>query len=183
VEVTEAEQPIQILGYELLPDRGGAGKYRGGAPFYREYRFLESEAILQVRSDRRNRRPFGLYGGMAGKPSMNVINPGTDNQILPGKFTTTIRHGDVYRHEVAGPGGWGNPLERDPQRVLKDVRSELVSSVSAERDYGVVIDTQNWKVDEAATRKLRDQLRSDRGWNEVPAIVWDDRPFYAAAGK
>ena len=71
VEVTESEQPIQILAYEFLADRGGAGKFRGGAPFYRDYRFLEDEAMLQVRSDRRNNPAFGLYGGQPGKPSWN----------------------------------------------------------------------------------------------------------------
>jgi len=174
VEVTEAEQPIQILGYEYMADRGGAGKFRGGAPFFREYRFLESEAILQVRSDRRKRRSFGLYGGRPGKHSLNVINPGTENRVLPGKFTTTIRRGDIYRHEIAGPGGWGDPLEREPSRVLRDVRNELVSLDSARRDYGVVVDTATWTIDEAATRKLRTELRAQRRDRPLPAVVWED---------
>jgi N-methylhydantoinase B len=174
VELTEAEQPIQILGYELLPDRGGAGRFRAGAPFYREYRFLENEAILQVRSDRRNRRPFGLYGGKAGKPSLNVINPGTENRILPGKFITMIRRGDIYRHEIAGPGGWGDPLEREPSRVLRDVQLELVSTAAARADYGVVINVETWTIDENATRELRERLRLERCWKEPPAVLWDD---------
>ncbi|MEN8160379.1 MAG: hydantoinase B/oxoprolinase family protein [Myxococcota bacterium] len=62
VEVTEVEHPIQILTYEFVPDRAGAGKFRGGTPFRRDYKFLEQEGILQVRSDRRDFRPYGLYG-------------------------------------------------------------------------------------------------------------------------
>lgn len=174
VEVTEAEQPIQILGYEYLPDRGGPGKYRGGAPFFREYRFLEGEAILQVRSDRRYRRCFGLYGGWPGQPSMNVINPGSENRVLPSKFTTMIKRDDVYRHEIAGPGGWGDPLEREPVRVLRDVRNELVTEAAARRDYGVVVDTRTWTVDEAATRRLRDTMRSRRGASGAMPVVWDE---------
>ena len=163
IEVTEAEQPIQILGYEYMPDRGGPGKYRGGAPFYREYRFLEGEAILQVRSDRRYRRSFGLYGGRPGKPSLNVINPDSENRILPSKFTTMIKRGDIFRHEIAGPGGWGDPLEREPWRVLRDLRNELISAESARRDYGVVVNTSAWIVDEAETRRLRERMRARRG--------------------
>ena len=174
IEVTEAEQPIQILGYEYMPDRGGPGKYRGGAPFYREYRFLENEAILQVRSDRRYRRSFGLYGGRPGKPSLNVINPDSDKRVLPSKFTTMIKRGDIFRHEIAGPGGWGDPLEREPWRVLRDLRNELISGESARRDYGVVVNTAAWIVDEAETRRLRERMRASRSGRVAPAVAWDD---------
>jgi N-methylhydantoinase B len=67
----------------------------------------------------------------------------------------TIRRGDVYRHEQAGAGGWGDPFERDPAAVLRDVRNEFVSLEAARRDYGVAIDTANWAVDEAETARLR----------------------------
>src|SRR5690606_14950170 len=172
IEVTEAEQPIQILGYEFLPDRAGPGKFRGGAPFYREYRFLEHEAILQVRSDRRGKPSFGLYGGSPGKHSNNVINSDTENRVMPGKFTTIIKCGDVYRHEIAGAGGWGDPLERETWRVLRDVRGELVSVEAARRDYGTVIDTEKMTVDEAATESLRALMRKRRAWKEVPKVSW-----------
>lgn len=171
VEVTESQQPIQILGYELLADRGGPGKFRGGAPFYRDYRFLEGEAMLQVRSDRRENPAFGLYGGLPGKPSWNYLNPNGEKRVLTAKVTTTIRRNDVFRHEIAGPGGWGDPLEREPARVLNDVRNELVSVESARSDYGVVVDTAAWKVDDAATRRLRAELRARRGSGPLPRIA------------
>ena len=138
IEVTEAEQPIQLLAYEFVADKAGAGKYRGGVPFRRDYRFLEEEGILQVRSDRRDHRPFGLYGGSPGGPSENYFNPQAENRVLPGKFTMTIKRGDIFRHVLAGAGGWGDPLERDPAAVLKDVRNELLSAGKAMADYGVV---------------------------------------------
>src|SRR6185369_11564877 len=75
IEVTESEQPLQITAYEFIQDAMGPGRFRGGAPFRREYRLLADEAILQVRSDRRDFRPFGLYGGGPGQPSMNYLNP------------------------------------------------------------------------------------------------------------
>ena len=71
--------------------------------------------------------------------------------MLPSKFTMTIRRGDVFRHVLAGAGGWGDPLERDPAAVLRDVRNELLSPEKAAADYGVVVDTRAWTVDAAAT--------------------------------
>jgi N-methylhydantoinase B len=176
VEVTEAEQPMQILAYEFVADRAGAGKFRGGTPYRRDYRFLEAEGILQVRSDRRTIRPYGLYGGNPGKPSANYLNPDRDNKPLESKLTMTIRHGDVFRHELAGAGGWGDPIERDPEAVLKDVRNELISLAVAASDYGVVIDVEQWKVDAAATQRLRTEIRGARGWSEVPQVLWEESP-------
>ncbi|MFO1349430.1 MAG: hydantoinase B/oxoprolinase family protein [Gammaproteobacteria bacterium] len=176
VEITEAEQPIQILAYEFIADKAGAGKYRGGAPYRRDYRFLEQEAILQVRADRHRIRPYGLYGGQPGKPSMNYLNPAAENRALPSKLTMTLQHGEVFRHEVAGAGGWGDPLERDPLKVLKDVRNEFVSLAAARREYGVVIDPARWRVDAAATTRLREEMRARRGWRETPTILWEDTP-------
>ena len=170
VEITEAEQPLQILCTEFIQDVGGAGKYRGGASIRRDYKLLEEEAVLQVRADRVAFRPYGLYGGGPGRPGRNVLNPGGEARALPGKFTMTMKRGDVLRHEQAGPGGWGDPLERDPARVLRDARNELVSVRAAREDYGVVIDPAAWSVDEAATSGLRAELRARRGWTETPTV-------------
>ncbi len=169
VEVIEAEQPMQILRYEFMSDRAGAGQYRGGAPYRRDYRFLEKEAILQVRSDRRAIKPYGLYGGRPGKPSMNYLNPDGNNQPLPSKPTMTITRGDVFSHELAGGGGWGDPFKRDPDAVLMDVRNELVSFEAARDEYGVVVDTEAWTVDRNATEALR-AARPDA---DLPDICWE----------
>ena len=139
IEVTESEQPLQITAYEFIQDAMGPGKFRGGAPFRREYRLLADEAILQVRSDRHAFRPFGLYGGGPGRPSMNYLNPDTNPEPLPSKLTMTMHRGDLFRHEVAGGGGWGDPLERDPALVLRDVLNDFVSPHQAREDYGVVL--------------------------------------------
>ena len=155
IEVIEAEQPIEILCYEFLCDRAGPGAYRGGAPYRRDYRFTEKEAILQVRSDRRTIRPYGLSGGEPGRPSANYLNPDGENRPLPSKPTMTIHRGDVFRHELAGGGGWGDPFTRDPAAVLRDVRNDLVSAEAARTDYGVAIDVEGWTVIEAETEALR----------------------------
>jgi N-methylhydantoinase B len=181
IEVTEAEYPISLLAYEFVPDKAGAGKYRGGVPFVREYRFNEADGVLQVRSDRRDHRPFGLYGGSPGRPSENTLDPAGERRPLPGKFTMTVKRGDVFRHVHAGAGGWGDPLEREPAAVLKDVRNELLSIEKAAADYGVVVDARRWRVDEPATRRRRDQIRAARGWSELPKVQRHD-PVAAPRG-
>jgi len=170
IEVTEAEQPIRIEAYEFVPDKAGPGKYRGGVPFYRDYRFLEGEGVLQVRADRHTIPPYGLYGGSPGKPSQNHLDPATENRPLPSKLTMTITKDTVFRHEVAGAGGWGDPLERDPAAVARDVRNEVVSREAARTDYGVAIGDDGAALPEE-TRQLRDALRDARGWSETPAVT------------
>src|SRR5256712_5232269 len=114
VEVTETEQPMQFLAYEFVPDKAGAGKYRGGVPVRRDYRFLEDEGVLQVRSDRRTHRPFGLYGGSPRRASENYLHPDREKRALPSKVTMTISKGDVFRHVPAGAGGRADPPEPRP---------------------------------------------------------------------
>src|SRR5260370_14120093 len=172
IGVTETEQPLQITAYEFIQDAMGPGKFRGGAPFRREYKLLASEAILQVRSDRRDFRPFGLYGGGPGRPSMNYLNPNENPAPLPSKLTMNIKKGDLFRHEVAGAGGWGDPLERDPALVLKDVLNEFVSERSAREDYGVVVGGKPLAVDAVATLALRQQMRAQRKWDQIPMYSW-----------
>lgn len=171
VEVIEAENPLEILAYEFVTDRCGAGKYRGGAPYRRDYRFTEGEGVLQIRADRQTHRPYGLYGGYPGEPSTNVWDPEGDPKKMPPKFTETIRRGEHFRHEVAGAGGWGDPLERDPQAVAKDVRNEFVSAEAAFADYGVVLDGH--APDVAKTETRRAELRAARGWSETPTVLWE----------
>jgi N-methylhydantoinase B len=183
IEVTEAEMPMAVIVYEFVTDKAGAGKLRGGVPFRRDYRFLEHEGMLQVRSDRRDHRPFGLYGGSPGQPSENYLNPDTDGKLLPSKLTMTIRKGDVFRHVLAGGGGWGDPLERDPQAVLRDVRNEYLSAARAKADYGVIVDTAAWRVDETATRKLRAEIAAARGWREVPKVQWREPAALSQAAE
>jgi N-methylhydantoinase B len=170
-EVTEVEQPLQILRYEFITDAMGAGKYRGGAPFRRDYRMREREGTLQVRNDRCVFHPYGLHGGRPGRCARNLYNPGReDEEELPGKFTRTFRAADVFRYEMAGAGGWGDPLERAPARVLYDVRNEYVSIEKARKTYGVVIDCQTWQVDMATTERLRATLRERRADPAVPIV-------------
>lgn len=183
VEVVEAEQPVSILSYEFEPDRAGAGKYRGGVPYRRDYRLEANEATLQVRSDRCTVQPFGLYGGAPGAPSENWMDPNGEAKPLPSKPTMAFRKGDVFRHIHAGGGGWGDPLERDPAAVMKDVRNEFLSAARADADYGIVIDTSTWTIDDLATAARREAIRQARGWTSPPAVQRGKSPATAEAAE
>jgi N-methylhydantoinase B len=166
VELIEAELPLEVLEYSLVPDSGGAGRTRGGLAFARTFRLLADEAVCTVRSDRRDHPPYGVNGGASGSGSRNTLNPGTPNErALPTMPMEAIklRKGDVFRHVSAGGGGFGSPLERAPHDVLDDVREGKVSLDAAREKYGVVIESRSLRVDEAGTRALRKALQSRVG--------------------
>jgi len=114
---------------------------------------------LIVRSVRAERPPYGLAGGGTGATSSNVlIHPDGSEEVLPAMFSTTIEAGDVYAHRMAGGGGWGNPLARDPAAVADDVANEKVSVGAARELYGVVIGADG-DADVDATADLRTERR------------------------
>jgi N-methylhydantoinase B len=183
VEVIESENPLQVQCYEFLTDRAGPGRFRGGVPYRREYRFLEREAVLQVRSDRRECPPYGLYGGRPGRPSRNLLERDGEATAQEAKLIMNLKHGDVFRHELAGGGGYGDPLTREPLRVLDDVRKEFVSVSGAARDYGVVLDAAGTAVDEAATAALRTRLGEQWRQYADAEVLREDPALPSRAGE
>ena len=156
VEVIEAENPLEVLDYEFIPDSGGAGKFRGGMAQRKTWRMLADEGILQVRADRQVHRPYGLDGGGEGSAGRNILDPGLPTEDkLHGKLTMTLRRGQLFRHELPGAGGYGDALSRDLSLVAKDLRDGLVTPEGAARDYGVVATGDPPVIDTAATRALR----------------------------
>ena len=136
----------------------------------RTWRMRADEGILQVRADRQTHRPYGLAGGGAGAAGRNQLNPGTDaEQTLHAKLTMNFRAGDVFRHQLPGGGGYGDPLERDLAAVARDLRSGLASSAGAARDYGVVAHGDPPAIDLAATQALRARMRLERPIPPAPA--------------
>ncbi len=160
VEVVEHEAPFIVERYELVPDSGGPGHWRGGLAVQRQLRFLGDRATLQLRSDRRHHPPYGLCGGGPGAPSQTLLGGADGWKVLPTKFTIPLLRGQILRHVTAGAGGYGDPLEREPARVLDDVRNGKLTPAAAERDYGVRVVGPPWSVDAAATRALRETRRA-----------------------
>jgi N-methylhydantoinase B len=155
IEDLERTGLVRIEQYGYLPDSGGAGTWRGGLSIVRDLRLEHEDASLQIRSDRREHRPYGLAGGQPGGACWNILNPDGEQRVLPSKVTTRFRRGDVHRHITAGGGGYGDPLLRDPARVLADVVAGKVTAEGARRDYGVVV--RDGRVDDDATVALRSE--------------------------
>jgi N-methylhydantoinase B len=158
VEIIESEFPTRLLRFDLIPDSGGAGRHRGGLGLRREYLNLE-DARFSIRSMKHVIPPHGCAAGHDGRTGDIVINPdGAVAKRLPTRYADyPLRQGDVFRLDTPGGGGFGDPFEREPERVLADVREGYVSREAAEKDYGVVVtETEHdFVVDAAATaRKL-----------------------------
>ncbi len=158
IEVAEAEFPIIIERYGLVPDSGGAGLHRGGLGLEKSWRPLVPTSLL-IRSDRQRHPPFGLMGGASGGFSSNTVyRLSGDEQTFPPMFSDSLAAGELYHHVQAGGGGWGDPLERDPERVADDVRNGKVGRRAARRCYGVVIE-DGFSVDAKATASARREIR------------------------
>jgi N-methylhydantoinase A/oxoprolinase/acetone carboxylase beta subunit/N-methylhydantoinase B/oxoprolinase/acetone carboxylase alpha subunit len=162
VELAEAEFPIMIERYGLVPDSGGPGRFRGGLAIERVWRTVLPHTSLQVRSDRQVHPPYGLAGGGPGGTSANTLrNGGGDDHPYPPMFSTVLEHPATFEHRMAGGGGWGDPVDREVDAVARDVLDEKVSVARARDDYGVVVDADG-VVDEPATAALRARRRSER---------------------
>jgi N-methylhydantoinase B len=155
IEVIENMAPIRVERYELIPDSGGPGKWRGGLGVLRQLRYLGAGARLQLRSDRRDHPPFGIAGGRAGRASDNNFFDGEAWERLPTKFVHPIQPDQVICHTTAGGGGFGDPFDRPADQVVGDVRDGKVSIQAAARDYGVAITESDLTVDDKATAALR----------------------------
>jgi N-methylhydantoinase B len=155
-EMNEKLYPFMYNEYGFVQDTEGAGKYRGSYAVVKEWEFLGEEGTLQMRTERQRTQPWGLQGGLSGSYSHTIFNPYNDKYKMK-KETITIKKGDILRVMTSGAGGWGYPLERDPEMVLEDVRNGLVSPKRAKEVYGVVLKERSLEVDKEKTEKLRRQ--------------------------
>ena len=163
VESIEAEVPIVMRRYHLIPDTGGAGEYRGGLAVRLDFQVFHPHAIVTARGMERCRlQPWGVAGGRAGTSGSCVVNRGTSRARDIGKVDVLhLEPGDVVSFFSPSGGGHGDPRLRDPEAVCADVRAGFVSVERAREAYGVAV--VSGKVDADATDRLRAAMPAPSG--------------------
>ena len=156
--------------YAARPDSGGPGLHRGGCGVVRDVRVLAEKAELATRMENTVVAPYGVAGGRAGRTGRIILNPGTpeERELVALGDGIVLKRGDLLRFETCGGGGWGDPLERDPERVRTDVARGFITARGAFEDYGVALDPATLDLDKTATdeerrRRARDLPLIDRG--------------------
>lgn len=174
VEVFEAKAPIQFDRLELRQDSGGPGKHRGGLGIRRDYRFTDAVGALSI-IQKTKTEGWGLEGGEPGAKNVVVLEPtgddwaerievlvdndelydstGDDRKYV-GMFRGTFQPDEVISNRSGGGGGYGDPYERDPDRVREDVIDGYVSRESAREEYGVAI-AEDGEINWDETERLR----------------------------
>jgi N-methylhydantoinase B len=178
-EFTETRFPLLVEKLALRMDSGGAGRRRGGLGYEKHYRALVDCRTI-VTADRVRLGCYGVNGGQAGQPFCVTVDieggaPRDLGGLVDGE---PVRAGEVVRVVTTGGGGWGDPLEREPELVRRDVIEGKVSRAAARDDYGVVFTDaagEACDVDEAATATMRAALRARR---TAPLAMIDRGPGY-----
>lgn len=139
IESMEVEFPYMVERYELVTDSGGPGKYRGGLSMSKDIRVLDHDSEFTIKADRQKVPPYGLFGGKPGLPGLITIYPDTDEArtVDSKKSGNLLKANGVLRCQMPGAGGYGNPLERSRELLIKDLEEGYVSPESAMRDYGM----------------------------------------------
>ncbi|MGN6129884.1 MAG: hydantoinase B/oxoprolinase family protein, partial [Nocardioidaceae bacterium] len=166
-EFTESRFPFLVESLGLAMDSGGPGKFRGGLGYEKHIRMLKDGHFMSI-ADRSILACWGVRGGRAGKPFQVVIDPGGPNEREVDALADDelVRAGEVIRIRTTGGGGWGDPLERDPALVVRDVVWRKVSPAAALEEYGVVLtgsledDTLGYDAD--ATVRTRAEAAASR---------------------
>jgi N-methylhydantoinase B len=162
IEGLEMKSPILVENRGYRPDSGGAGKFRGGVGLeIRASSFVEGRWNMD-RPSRVLCPPWGLWGGKPGvTAAFFTRKPGENDFQSTYGFRLALPPGTEVLLRTSGGGGWGDPLDRDPERVRVDVVEELVSREAASKLYGVVI-REDLSLDESATVSLRRERASSR---------------------
>ena len=159
-EVQETMCPLIMERSEIRQDSCGAGKYRGGLGIRCDVRFLSPTNVLCIH-DRMWSPPWGLFGGKPADPNHVIIFPDTEKAKKVGRFQSDLIAGEKVSINSGGGGGWGDPLERDPELVRKDVEYGYISLKKAQAEWGVIMNSSNLDLDIEATIQLRAQMQSN----------------------
>ena len=164
VEMQEVAHPIVYLQAEYAIDTAAPGRWRGTPAWIMQRMNPDGAWVTHNFFIQGYRNPLhGYAGGHSGAGNYCILDYGGPSERKETElvFLYPSKPGEVIFFQSGGAGGWGPPLEREPNKVLEDVRSELVSVEAARRDYGVVIDLENMEVLETETAKLRESMRSE----------------------
>jgi N-methylhydantoinase B len=166
-EFLERYFPLVIERYETVADSGGAGLHRGGNGIEMVYRFLEP-GVIAIHDDRWFVPPWGVNGGEPGARARKILVKTDGSEVVLGNKLEDyeVAAGDQLRFITWGGGGWGDPLERDPELLAVELGQGLVT-VEGARRYGVVL--VDGQVDAAATAVLRGEMRAARP-NDLPTF-------------
>ena len=167
-EVYEHRWPVLVKQYSLRDGKGGEGKYRGGVGIIKEYTtWPPHKTTLSTMADRTKFGAYGLKGGKTGATGKwSIITK--DGKIKPmskhgGKVTKLkLKSGDTLKLETPSGGGYGNPLERDPEEILKDVKNDFFNIEYAKDKYSVVIDSHTFTIKKKETESIRNKLKSNK---------------------
>ncbi|ESP88783.1 hydantoinase B/oxoprolinase family protein [Candidatus Halobonum tyrrellensis] len=142
-EVLETAYPLRVERYELRPDSGGAGEFRGGLGLRRDIEVRDHTARLSLLAERHESRPYGLAGGESGGTGAAYLFDGGNDEgsedggeKLPAKHTRDLPPGSVVSVRTPGGGGYGDPADRDPDAVARDVELGKLTPAAARERYG-----------------------------------------------
>lgn len=159
IEAIESKQPLIVEQFGYVPDSAGAGRFRGGVATRLDITVLGEDVVVSNLSERQRFPSYGLLGGKPGSLGVTLVNAGgPDERVVGGKESFEIKYGDTITFQLSGAGGYGDPLERLPQSVARDVVLGHVSVGAARELYGVIVDADGL-VDEVATAEVRSIAR------------------------
>ena len=155
IEDIESHVPLRVTRYELREDAVAPGRWRGGLNSVKEMQFL-TDGTISVEGDGHAHEPWGFQGGVDGRTSrLELVHADGKTQSLPSMLASVaVGKGDRIRATGGVGGGYGNPLQRDPELVLTDVLDGYLTRKAAKRDFGVAI-TPRGRINKAATARLR----------------------------
>lgn len=140
VEILESRYPVRVSQYSFNVENRGHGKFRGGYGVVRDYEMLEDNIVLQTSTENNKNPLWGLFGGGEAGTAGTILNKGRDDEIHLDERVSDygpLMKGDTLSIRTANGGGWGNPSERDIDRIVDDVRNELLDIDQAVAIYGV----------------------------------------------
>lgn len=157
IEVAETRYGVMVDEYCFRTDSGGAGKFRGGSGVIRSYRALTDNQFITATFGRHKFVPWGSAGGKNGSRNEFEVVRADGEKFGPfGKYARyPLNKNDVVRLITASGGGYGDPLERDPQRVVGDVRNQFITIEQAADDYGVIVNPETLEVEGFTPARLQ----------------------------